>query len=114
MVAARLPLLLLCAAALSSCGRWPPDAVAETKRRGDVVCEALARYKASSGTLPRTLSELAPGYLPSIPQPTVGRRRWIYRTYHASGDYRIAVETLWDSQPLLERSADEDWFYDTK
>jgi hypothetical protein len=100
----------------AGCARWPDDQVAETERRGDIVRNALARYKEEKGVFPQAVQELLPKFLDDIPQPTVGKKRWEYKMYPAGGgDYWLTVSVrfeLW--QPLLQASAKEPWFFDTK
>jgi hypothetical protein len=56
----------------------PAGSVDETKRRGDVVIQALNNFHADHGRFPRSLAELSPQYLEEIPEPDWGLRRWLY------------------------------------
>lgn len=84
-VALRMAKLALVALAtlLPLCGcsnpDWSEQGVQETKRRGDQVFLALDKYFQANRTLPGSLNELVPKYLPEIPKPTVGTKEWEYR-----------------------------------
>jgi hypothetical protein len=60
-------------------------ALEESKRRGAELVEALHAYRSEHGTYPAELEALAPGYVPTIEQPTWGLERWRYRMYSPSG-----------------------------
>jgi hypothetical protein len=99
----------------ASCARWPDDQVTETKRRGDIIRSALEQHKGERGVFPQVLNELVPKFLEDIPQPTVGKGRWEYKMYPGEGgDYHLTVSVRFKWEPLLQASAKEPWFFDTK
>jgi hypothetical protein len=67
----------------------PTASVDETTRRGDVLVQALNKYRADHGRFPRSLAELSPQYLKEIPQPDWGLRRWIYEP--SESDFYLKV-----------------------
>ena len=104
------PLLLLI---LASCG-WSDAQVAETKRRGDIICKAIEAYRARTGKVPGDLKELRPDFLAEIPQPTVGRKIWTYAMYESGRAYNLEVAIGSQSEPLLQTQSEGGWSYDTK
>ena len=87
----------------------------ETERRGEMIQGALAKQEQFLGTYPDQLEALVPRFLPSIPLPTVGARRWEYRVYENGHYYRLRVATSNDSEPLLQTDSNPGgWSYDTK
>jgi hypothetical protein len=98
---------------LASCVNWSDADVAETKRRGDLVRQALEQYRSRTGTFPRELQSLVPTYIDTIPKPRVGRKVWKYETYQGDSDYLLSVAIQSQSEPELH--ADQiGWTYDTK
>ena len=98
---------------------WPQERVAETKRRGETICAALRNYLERTGAYPAELRQLVPRDLPAIPLPTVGKKRWEYRTWADGGIrqfYRLQVSTSWlrGDADLWRDSKHEEWWYDTK
>lgn len=65
-------LLSLIALALTACLR--SGSLKETRRRGDVIVQALERHHAEHSQYPATLTELCPKYLNRIPPPAWGMR----------------------------------------
>ncbi len=63
----------------------------ETKRRGDVLSEALKKYRADNGKYPAKLTDLVPKYTPSILLPTAGRREWEYWSYENDFGLKFGV-----------------------
>ena len=110
----RLPITSLLFLFLASCSDWSDAQVAETKRRGDIVCRALEAYRARTGKVPTDLKQLQPDFLHEIPQPTVGKRTWIYETYQSGQSYNLSVAIRRESEPLLQTQSAEGWSYDTK
>jgi len=104
------PLLLL---VLASCG-WSDAQVAETKRRGDIICKAIEAYRTRNGKVPSDLKELQPDFLREIPQPTVGKKSWTYATYQSGRSYNLEVAIRQYSEPLLQTQSEGGWSYDTK
>jgi hypothetical protein len=109
----RLALTPLLVLVLTSCG-WSDAQVAETKRRGDIICKAIEAYRVRNGKVPGDLKELRPDFLSEIPQPTVGKKTWIYETYQAGQSYNLSVAIRRESEPLLQTQSTEGWSYDTK
>src|SRR3954454_8001462 len=86
----RLTLAPLFLVLLTSCDNWSDTQVAETKRRGDIVCRAIEAYRTRNGKVPSDLKELQPDFLHEIPQPTVGKRAWTYETYQSGQSYNLS------------------------
>lgn len=99
---------------LTACSDWSDAAVAETKRRGDVICRAIESYRGRYGKVPSSLSELQPEFLSEIPQPTVGRKTWGYASYESGQAYNLEVAIQRYSEPLLQTQSEGGWSYDTK
>jgi|GEM_PF-5101284 len=98
---------------------WPQEQVEETKRRGNLIRAALKQYYERLGSYPSQLDELVPGEISAIPQPTVGKKQWEYRTWPEGGIrqfYRLTAVTGWfrGDADLWADSKHEDWWYDTK
>jgi len=110
----RLPITSLLFLFLASCSDWSDAQVAETKRRGDIVCRAIEAYRVRNGKVPSDLKELQPDFLREIPQPTVGKRAWTYETYQSGQSYNLSVAIRRESEPLLQTQSAEGWSYDTK
>ena len=110
----RLTLAPLLLVLFASCDNWSDAQVAETKRRGDIVCRAIEAYRARNGKVPSDLKELQPDFLREIPQPTVGKRAWTYETYQSGQSYNLSVAIRRESEPLLQTQSAEGWSYDTK
>ncbi len=81
-MAVRIIAIVLAAIAVSGCDKfrsyvaaeswkWSVTGIAETKRRGDVICHAIDAYRARTGKYPSHLEDLQPEFLREIPQPTV-------------------------------------------
>ena len=99
---------------LTACSNWSDAAVAETKRRGDVICRAIESYRGRHGRVPSSLSELQPEFLSQIPEPTVGKKRWEYASYENGQAYNLEVAIQRYSEPLLQTQSEGGWSYDTK
>src|SRR5262245_45836666 len=109
----RLALTAVFLGILASCA-WSDAQVAETKRRGDIICKAIEAYRARTGKVPGELKELQPHFLSEIPQPTVGKKTWTYATYESSQVYILQVAIRSQSEPLLQTQSEGSWSYDTK
>lgn len=79
----RLTLAPLLLVLFASCDNWSDAQVAETKRRGDIVCRAIEAYRARNSKVPSDLKKPQPDFLREIPQPTVGKLAWTYETYQS-------------------------------
>ena len=77
-MARRVGIAIVFALAVIGCDRWSENRVAETKRRGDIICQALEAYRAKTGNYPFELADLQPNFLRQIPQPTAGAKEWEY------------------------------------
>jgi hypothetical protein len=82
--------------------------MAETKRRGDAVCNAIDSYRARMGNLPRDLGQLQPEFLREIPQPTAGDKAWRYELVDAGRNYWLQVKGS-EFGPILQRFSDGKW-----
>jgi hypothetical protein len=112
---------ILCVTAVSGCDKlrsfyyaepwkWSASGVAETRRRGDVVCHAIDAYRAKTGKYPSRLEDLEPEFLREIPQPTVGHRQWDYMLIDQGANYWLHVVAS-EFGPSLDKSADTGWEY---
>jgi hypothetical protein len=110
----RSKLALLLVVCLAGCDNWSDAQVAETKRRGDIICRALEEYRVRTGKVSDNLKQLQRDFLPEIPEPTVGKRAWTYETYQSGRSYNLSVAIRRESEPLLQTQSPEDWSYDTK
>jgi hypothetical protein len=105
--------LIVLLAIMPSCSRWSDADVERTKNHGDIVRHALQQYRNRMDSYPKDLQSLIPDYLDKIPEPTVGKKMWVYKTYQQRSDYLLSVVTRSDSEPELH--ADPiGWTYDTK
>lgn len=99
----------------ASCNNWSDAQVEETKRRGDIVRNALQQYRDRTGAFPDELTQLIPAYLREIPQPTVGKKSWDYWIVKGGSFYRIGVAIASQSEPDLQADSDStSWLFDTK
>jgi hypothetical protein len=120
-MAVRVLALVLAVAACSGCDRvrdflaeqswkWSASGVAETRRRGDIICGAIDGYRAKMGKYPVELRELQPEFLPEIPQPTVGYKQWQYEILDDGTDYWLQVLAS-EFGPHLGKTATRAWEY---
>lgn len=111
----RVVALILCVTAVSGCDKfqsfllaqpwkWSASRVAETRRRGDIICGAIEAYRARTGKYPAELSELQPEFLREIPQPTVGYKQWKYDLPDQDTDYWLHVVAS-EFGPQLRKTA---------
>lgn len=63
----------------------------ETKRRGDVIVQALNKYRVDHSQFPAALADLSPKYLANIPEPKWGLRVWKYHRTNA-GEFYLGVD----------------------
>ena len=106
----RIMMLLLLLNSLAACNKWSDARVAETKRRGDIVCQAIDAYRARTGKLPSELKQLQPEFLRDIPQPTVGRKAWEYSVIDGGRDFVLQVVSASQGDPILDRESAR-WHY---
>jgi hypothetical protein len=106
----RVVLSLLLLVSFTGCDKWSDARVAETKRRGDIICHAIAAFQGRSGRLPAQLKDLQPDYLSDIPQPTAGSERWEYLVIDNGTNYNLQVLTS-EHDPILQRQASGNWDY---
>jgi hypothetical protein len=105
--------LILLLVIIPSCSKWSDADLARTKEHGDIVRNALQQYRDRMDSYPKDLQSLIPDYLDKIPEPTVGKKMWTYKTYQQRSDYLLSVLTRSESEPELH--ADPiGWTYDTK
>ena len=92
------------------CNRWSDKGIAESKRRGEIVCKALDAYRAKTGRYPDALQKLKPEFLQEIPAPTVADREWDYAAIDGATNYWLFVsDSEWG--PTLESLRDCHWIY---
>jgi hypothetical protein len=120
-MAVRIIAVILFAIAVSGCDKfrsfvaaeswkWSSSRIAETKRRGDVICHAIDAYRAKTGKYPAQLSDLQPEYLQQIPRPTVGYKKWVYMLIDDGTDYWLYVFAS-EFGPSLDKTSREHWKY---
>ena len=90
--------------------RWSASGVAETRRRGDLICGAIEAYRAKTGNYPASLRDLQPEFLRDIPQPTVGYKEWDYMLIDQGTNYWLHVVAS-EFGPSLDKNAGEHWQY---
>ena len=107
--------MILFAVSLGGCNAvelrdsWSDTQVAETKRRGEIVCHAIDAYRTRNGKYPFQLSELQPKFIGEIPRPTVGYKEWHYDLIDNGRDYWLQVVAS-EFGPQLDRTSAE-WSY---
>jgi hypothetical protein len=117
----RIIAVILCVVAVSGCDKfrsfvaaepwkWSSSRIAETKRRGDVICHAIDAYRTKTGKYPSQLEDLQAEFLREIPQPTVGHKRWLYMLIDQRANYWLHVVAS-EFGPSLDKRADTGWEY---
>jgi hypothetical protein len=117
----RIVTLVLFVTAVSGCDKfrhflhaqswkWSASGVAETRRRGDIICAAIEAYRAKTGKYPAELRELQPEFLRKIPQPTVGDKQWDYMLIDQDTNYWLHVVAS-EFGPSLDKNAGKHWQY---
>lgn len=76
-----------------------PSLVEETKREGDLVVDALKRFRSTTGRYPTSLDELVPHYMDMIPQPVAGDGRWHYRAVKSGSSFSLVFGVGSPSHP---------------
>ena len=120
-MAVRVIALILCVTAVSGCDKfrsflaeqpwkWSASRVAETRRRGDIICGAIEAYRAKTGKYPAELSELQPEFLRDIPQPTAGYKQWEYDLIDQGTNYWLHVFAS-EFGPQLGKTGTGGWEY---
>ena len=120
-MAARIFAIILFVVAVSGCDKlrhfyyaepwkWSTSGVAETRRRGDMICGAIEAYRVETGKFPAALSELQPKFLREVPQPTVGYRRWQYELLDHGTNFWLQVVAS-EFGPQLGKTAARGWEY---
>jgi hypothetical protein len=89
--------------------KWSASGIAETRRRGDIISEAIEVYRAKTGKFPAALEELQPNFLREIPQPTVGAKQWEYELIDQGTNYSLQVVASEFGKQLSRAS--EGWLY---
>lgn len=84
--------------------KWSASGIAETRRRGNVVCQAIDSYRAKTGRYPTRLEDLQPDFLREVPQPTVGDKEWDYILIDQGTDYWLRVSASEFGQQLGKTS----------
>jgi hypothetical protein len=90
--------------------KWSASGVAETKRRGEIVCQAIDAYRTKTGKYPSRLEDLKPEFLREIPQPTVGHKQWDYMLIDQGTNYWLRVVAS-EFGPSLDKNAGGRWEY---
>ena len=120
-MAGRIIAIILFAIAVSGCDKfrsfvaaeswkWSSSGIAETKRRGDVICRAIDAYRAKTGKYPSRLEDLQPEFLHEIPRPTVGYKQWGYMLIDKGTNYWLHVVAS-EFGPSLDKNAGGPWEY---
>ena len=93
---------------------WPPKARVDAINRenGDRVVNALLAYEHANHAYPAELKELAPKFIPQIPQVSRGSVDPIPFRYEPSDDKRAFV-LRYDEAPLMSMGADAFFIYDS-
>lgn len=95
---------------VTGCDKWSDRRVAESKRRGDIVCHAVEAYRAKKGEFPFELKELRPEFLSAIPQPTARDKEWDYMMIdNGTNSYLQVVGS--ELGPILGRTSKPQWDY---
>ncbi len=101
-----------------SCERgsnWSTANVEESKRRGAQIIEALEKIKRNEGVYPKSLEELVPKYLASLPQPAVATAKWTYIGAASDDDFLLKFSGPTDRDPVYwYHSKAGFWEWDTK
>lgn len=71
--------------------RWDPAAQQQTIRDAGPLIAAIHAYHDRNAAYPRRLGQLTPEFIVSVPNPTVGGRRWTYWVA-SNGKYQLVVE----------------------
>ena len=106
----RITLMLLLLSSLGGCNKWSDARIAETKRRGEVVCRAVEAYHAKTGKYPFQLTDLQPEFLRDIPLPTAGGKEWQYTVIDNGTNYYFQVFGD-EFGPILGRTKEDRWDY---
>ena len=120
-MAVRVIALVLLMASVSGCDKvryflaaqswkWSASGMAETRRRGDIVCHALDAYSLKNGKYPFKLEEIRPEFLREIPQPTTGYKEWDYTLLDDGVDYSLQVLAS-EFGPQLHKTSRRGWQY---
>lgn len=99
------------------CGKrsWSSKNVEESKKRGGIIVVALDNYKQSKGAYPKSLDELVPAYLASIPQPAAGNTNWTYIGGPPDSDFMLEFSGPTDRDPQYWFDSEtRHWEWDTK
>jgi hypothetical protein len=121
MLSVRIIAAILCVTTVLGCDKfraflaaeswkWSPSGITETKRRGDIVCNALDAYHRKNGKYPFKLDEIRPEFLGEIPQPTTGNKQWQYSCLDDGADYWLQVSAS-EFGPQLDKTARQSWQY---
>ena len=93
---------------IAGCDKWSDARIAESKRRGDIVCGAIQAYRQKTGKYPVKLADLRPEFLADVPQPAAGPKDWDYYVVDGATDFTLSVLEHQGS-PILYRMATRDW-----
>lgn len=91
-----LTLLLLAIFSLA-CGKFISDKDAKSvQATAKPLIDALERYRVDFGRYPGKLKWLTPKYIPEIPEPNWGVKRWDYFSYPNESKYSLYLKETED------------------
>jgi hypothetical protein len=93
---------------------WSSSKKSESIQLGNKIIKALRSYRSDHGCFPDNLEALVPAYLPTIPNPTAGVRRWAYFVEPDKQTFRLQFSTR-DGYPSMNYCSflkDAEWYED--
>ena len=90
---------------------WFPGKVDESKRRGDLVVQAIELYQNENDEYPQQLDDLVPKYIGTLPLPTAGACKWEYSRSTEPRGYWLRFTTK-DRYPMCRLEENGEWFED--
>lgn len=88
-------LVFCCFAALNvvGCSNWTNDNLVASKSKGSQLIKAIGEYQDSNNELPRSLADLPPKFIASIPMPDAGTKNWKYKVRADGNGFTLTFET---------------------
>jgi hypothetical protein len=77
-------------ASIGEPANWTDANLAESECRGEVIADAILRYRDVYGVYPPTLNDLTPAFLGHLPPPLAGTPEWRYNP--ATGSLSICMD----------------------